>query len=120
MASFGADVFADAGPDLLVVKTDADQLDVEGVSVRPGAQQNFEVLEGRHRTLGPLRGVDVHLLADLEQDREDELLLGLEVVVDEALGDARLLGDLFDRAVLVALAGEDAEGGLEDLVSGLG
>ena len=62
----------------------------------------------------------LHLAADLGEDGQHELLLGLEVVVDEALGDAGLLGDLFDRAVLVALAGEDAEGGLEDLVSGFG
>ena len=29
-------------------------------------------------------------------------MLRLEVVVDEALGDARLLGDVLDRGVLVA------------------
>jgi hypothetical protein len=37
--------------------------------------------------------------------------------VDEALGHARLLGDVLDRGVLVALAAQDGEGGLEDLFS---
>src|SRR5205823_9470195 len=54
------------------------------------------------------------------EDLEDEKLLRLEVVVDEALGDPGLLGDLLDRGVLVALTAKDRERGLEDLFAGVG
>src|SRR5206468_11458281 len=62
---------------------------------------------------GSLLLAELHLPAHLGEHGEDQLLLGLEVVVDEPLGDAGLLGDLLDRGVLVALAGEDGESGLD-------
>ena len=102
------------------MQADADQLDVERVRVAVGAEQRLEVLKGRQRALRALRalgGVDVHLLADLQKHGEDQLLLGLEVVVDQALRDAGLLRDVLDGGVLVALAAQVVEGRLQDLVS---
>ena len=51
------------------------------------------------------------------------LVLGPEVVVDEPVGNAGLAGDVGNAAVVKALAGEDADRGVEDdatLVRGLG
>ena len=45
----------------------------------------------------------------------EDLVLGVEVVVDEAVGDARLVGDVGDAGGVEALAGEDGDGGVEDL-----
>jgi hypothetical protein len=38
-------------------------------------------------------------------------------VVDEAVGDARLLGDVRDASLREPLLGEDAHGGVEDLAT---
>jgi hypothetical protein len=50
----------------------------------------------------------------LEEQRVEHLVLGLEVVVYEPVGDARLVGDVGDAAGVEALAGEHAHGGVED------
>jgi hypothetical protein len=66
----------------------------------------------------------VYLLDRGEQQRPalgeelvEHLLLGVEVVVDEPVGDARLACDVRDAAGVKALAGEDANRGVEDLAS---
>ena len=48
------------------------------------------------------------------EHRLEHLLLRGEVVVEQPVGDARLLGDVADAAVVVARAREDAHGGVED------
>ena len=50
----------------------------------------------------------------LEEERVEHLVLGAEVVVDEAVGDARLVGDVRHAAAVEALPGEHADGGVED------
>ena len=51
----------------------------------------------------------------LEEEFVEDLVLGVEVVVDEAVGDARLVGDVGDAGRVEALAGEDGDRGVEDL-----
>ena len=50
----------------------------------------------------------------LAEDGLEHGLLGREVVVEEPVRDARLLGDVADAGGVVAVAGEDADGGVED------
>ena len=50
----------------------------------------------------------------LEEERVEHLVLGAEVVVDEPVGDARLVGDVATRGGVEALAREDADRGVED------
>ena len=50
----------------------------------------------------------------LEEQRVQHLVLGLEVVVDEPVGDARLVGDVRHAARVEALAREHAHRGVED------
>ena len=56
----------------------------------------------------------------LEEEGVEHLVLGAEVVVDEAVGDARLVGDVRDAAAVEALAREHAHGGVEDLAALVG
>ena len=51
----------------------------------------------------------------LEEQFVQDLVLGVEVVVDEAVGDPRLVGDVGDAGGVEALAGEDGDRGVEDL-----
>src|SRR4029077_6767245 len=60
---------------------------------------------GRH----PLR----HLLAE---QRDEDFVLGLEVQVDRAAGDAGLAGDVRDARVVVAVPREHADRGVDDLL----
>ena len=53
-------------------------------------------------------------LPALEEERVEHLVLGLEVVIDEAVGDARLVGDVGHAAGVEALAREHAHGRVED------
>ena len=55
-----------------------------------------------------------HDLPALEEERVEDLLLGAEVVVDEAVGDARLVGHVRHAAVVEAALGEHAHAGVED------
>ena len=50
----------------------------------------------------------------LDEEFVQDLVLGAEVVVDEPVGDPRLVGDVGDAGRVEALAGEDADGGVED------
>ena len=64
-----------------------------------------------------------HDLPALEEELVEDLLLGVEVVVDEAVGHARLVGHVGHAAVVEALAGEHGDRGVEDqaaLVDGAG
>ena len=45
----------------------------------------------------------------------EDLVLGAEVVVEEPVGDPRLVGDVRDTDSVEALAGEDPDRGVEDL-----
>src|SRR6201999_2769508 len=51
----------------------------------------------------------------LEEEFVQDLVLGLEVVVDEAVGDPRLVGDVGDAGGVETLAGENGDRGVEDL-----
>ena len=53
----------------------------------------------------------------LAEELVQHLVLGLEVVVDEAVGDARLVGDVGDPGRVEALASEDADRRVEDLAA---
>ena len=53
----------------------------------------------------------------LDEELVEHLVLGVEVVVDEPVGDARLAGDVGDAAGVEALAGEDADRRVEDLAA---
>ena len=48
------------------------------------------------------------------EERVEHLVLGLEVVVDEAVGDARLVGDVGDAARVEPLAREHPHRRVED------
>src|ERR1019366_5659527 len=64
-----------------------------------------------------------HHVPALEEERVEDLVLGSEVVVDEAIGHACLIGDVRHPACVKALAREHAHGRIEDhtaLVRGLG
>ena len=50
----------------------------------------------------------------LDEELVEDLVLGAEVVVDEPVGDPGLVGDVGDARLVEALAGEDADGGVED------
>ena len=53
----------------------------------------------------------------LGEELVEDLVLGVEVVVDEAVGDAGLVGDVGDAGRVEALAGEDADRRVEDLAA---
>ena len=53
----------------------------------------------------------------LDEELVQDLVLGAEVVVDEPVGDAGLVGDVGDAGRVEALAGEDADRGVEDLAA---
>ena len=53
----------------------------------------------------------------LQEQGVEHLVLGLEVVVDEPVGHARLVGDVGHAAGVEALAGEHAHGGVEDEIA---
>ena len=50
----------------------------------------------------------------LVEDRLEDRILGVEVVIDEAVGDTGLPRNVPDRGRVIALAGEDSDGGFED------
>ena len=53
----------------------------------------------------------------LAEELVQHLVLGAEVVVDEPVGDAGLVGDVGDAGRVEALAGEDADRRVEDLAA---
>jgi len=54
----------------------------------------------------------------LDQSLE-QVTLGLEVVVDCGVGDACLAGDVADGSTREATLGEEAQGGIENLLAGM-
>src|SRR5262249_5675511 len=109
-------VFENASAHLGVVQADSDELDVEPMDVATAPQHALELLEriqgAGDRIVAP--GL-LHLCTAHGEPRHHESLLGFEVVVDEALGYARLLRDVLDGGVLVALAAERPKSPLKDL-----
>ena len=67
----------------------------------------------------PVRGVRLgdrreHHVPAVQEQRVEDLLLGGEVVVDEAVGDSGLVRDVRHAAGVEALPREHADGGVED------
>jgi hypothetical protein len=60
------------------------------------------------------------LLAGARDEGDEEVLLGLEVAVDDGLGDAGGLGELGGGGPRVALLAEDVGGAVEQLLASLG
>jgi len=50
--------------------------------------------------------------------RHEDVLFGLEVVVERGLGDAEAVGDLAQAGAVVALVDEQVEGDVEDAIPG--
>ena len=107
----GLEVVAEQQPEGTRVRLDPLE---EGIDAR--AQAHLAGV-GRGRALGePLEDL---LRVALEQ-RRVQVLLRREVLVDQRLGDAGLLGDLVDRRGVVAAAREHVEGGVEDRGAAVG
>ena len=86
--------------------------------VPPRAQQDLgdpaQLLVGRLVGLLDAREPPEQLSPVLAEERREHLLLGGEVVVEQAVRDPRLLGDVADARGVVAVPGEDANGGVDD------
>ena len=100
----------------------ADQLVVVGVPVDPGQRGADAQLDTAHRITfaadrGPLGPAQVEL--GLAQDLDEELLLGFEVPVEDALADAEPRDQVGDRRVVVAALGEASSGVVDQLVAPL-
>ena len=86
--------------------------------VAPRAEQDLgdsaQLLVGR--LVGLLDACEAleQLAPVLAEERREHLVLGREVVVEQAVRDAGLLGDVTDAGGVVAVAGEDADGSVED------
>ena len=85
----------------------------------PGAEvdprEPAQLLAQRHAgELDPLRVRD-ELRPRLAEDRLEHLVLRAEVVIEQAVGNARLLGDVADARLVEALARKDAHCGLQQL-----
>ena len=74
-----------------------------------------QLLRRRHVRLLDVADRRQQLGPGLAEDRLEDVLLGGEVVVDEPVRDAGLLGDVADPRRVVALLGERPHGGVEDL-----
>ena len=55
-----------------------------------------------------------HVAPRVPEDRLEHLVLRAEVVVEQPVRDAGLLGDVTDAAVVIAAAREDPHGGVEE------
>ena len=88
-----------------------------GLLLRVGQERQHRGLEAlAGRALGDALGHARHQVVHLPvHDGRVQPLLRAEVLVDDGLGDARLLGDLLDRGRLVALRGEDPPADLHQL-----
>ena len=61
-----------------------------------------------------MRGVD------MDEDPLVELFLAAKIVVKQGLVDARMVGDLLHARPRESLVGKDFQGGVKDLVFGVG
>src|SRR2546421_79813 len=68
---------------------------------------------------GPRQLLSEHLLHVALEQRDVEIALRREVLVNQRLRDAGRLGDLVDRGSVVATAGEDFQRGFEDRLAAL-
>ena len=71
---------------------------------------------------GPSPMLAEGVLAELVQahvERHEDVVLGLEVVVEGRLGDAQLLGDLPQAGAVEALLDEEVERHIEDALAGV-
>ncbi len=58
-------------------------------------------------------------LVDAHVQRQEDVVLGLEVVVQRGLGDAEAFGDLAQAGAVEALLGEEVERHIEDALAGV-
>ena len=58
-------------------------------------------------------------LVDRLEQRDEDLVLAAEVVVERRLGDAEAVGDLAQRRAVVALLGEQLVGHRQDALAGV-
>ena len=86
--------------------------------VAPRAEQDLgdpaQLLVGGLVGLLDLREALEQLAPVLAEEGREHRFLGREVVVEEAVRDARLLGDVADAGGVVAVPCEDADGGVDD------
>src|SRR5215510_5718490 len=95
--------------------------------LRPGLQR-LEVQANQAAELGGRVRLSGNLLAQrahearhlLAEQRDQDLVLGLEVEIDGAAGDARLARDVRDTRVVEAVAREHAHGRVDDLLGLVG
>ncbi len=89
--------------------------------VPPGAQQDLgdpaQLLVGGLVGLLDPRETPEQLAPVLAEERRKHLFLGGEVVVEQAVRDTGFLRDVADARGVVAVAGEDAHGGVDDEAS---
>src|SRR6266545_1700097 len=91
--------------------------DVRVVAPRPQDDRATLAQLLARRLLDLLDSVDrrEHHRPHLAEDRFEDGVLRLEVVVDEPVGNSRFLGDVADAARVVALLRESPDGGVENL-----
>jgi hypothetical protein len=70
-------------------------------------------------SLGDLADRFQEHLPVLLEDRPQQRVFVPEVMVDEAVSDARLFSDVGDATPVIALVGKDADGGLQDVAAPL-
>jgi hypothetical protein len=74
-------------------------------------------LAGRVPLAGNRLAQRVHELRHLvPKERDENVVLGLEIEIDGARGNPRLPRDVRDAGVVVTLAGEHPHGGFDDLL----
>src|SRR3954447_5727636 len=96
---------------------DLHQVGVVAVGVDDEARDRLQLVARRPLTRVGLADDLEHHVPALEEQRVEHGILGREVVVDEPVGDARLVGDVRHAAGVEALAGEDAHRRVEDLAA---
>ena len=93
------------------------QLGVVPVGVDDEAGHGIELLAAIDRLAVDLLDGGEQQRPPLREQLVEDLVLGLEVVVDEPVSDAGLVGDVRDPAGVEALTGEDSDRGIEDLAA---
>ncbi len=92
------------------------ELGVGEADLEAAADDGVETIEPRAALVGHHLGRPVEeQLGDVGLHPGEEALLGREVEVDRALGDAGRRGDLLHRHALVAVLDDELLGGVEDL-----
>jgi hypothetical protein len=81
----------------------------------PRLDERAELLAGRRARVEDLLRAGQQRVHELVADRDQQLLLAAEVVVEAAGADPQLLGELGHRGLVVAALGEHARGAEDDL-----